>query len=210
MALTQIFAANERPSATKLNEKSIPVVSAVGDVSAPYVGQIVFSTSDSRLWRCTATTPTWVVFTGGPVWALSRTTAQSIPNSAWTTLNFTEDDVDSDNMHAANADTVVITKAGLYALAAKGSNVGNATGQRGCRLTLNGSADGNTIKGTSVIVNNVGASFTAAIPLPSVYKQLAVNDTLRVQQWQNSGGALNTSVASLGDQTLFTGTWLRD
>lgn len=210
MALTQVFAANERPSATKLNEKSIPVVSAVGDVTAPYVGQIVFSTSDVRLWRCTATTPTWVVFTGGPVWSLSRTLAQSIGNSAWTTNNFTEDDTDSDNMHAANADTVVITKAGLYAVTAKGSFVGNVTGQRGCRLTKNGTADANTIKGSSVIVNNVGATFTTAIPLPTVYPQLGVGDILRVQQWQNSGAALNTSVASLGDQTLFTGTWLRD
>lgn len=208
MALTQQIGAGIDLTAAMLNTQSIPVVSSTADIVAPFTGQIVFNTTDTALYRYTGSA--WVLFSGGPTWSLSRGTAQSIPNSAWTTLNFTEEDVDTGNMHAANADTIVITQPGLYGVTAKGSSTGSATGLRGCRLTLNGSADINTIKGSSVIVNNVGATFTTAIPLPTIYIQLLVNDVLRAQQWQNSGAALNTSVASLGDQTLFTGTWIRN
>jgi hypothetical protein len=208
MALTQVFAAGTKPTATKLNESSIPVVSSTVDISAPYTGQIVFSTTDTRLYRYTGSA--WRVFSGGPVWALSRGTVQSIPNIAWTTLNWTQDDVDTADMHPVNGDTVVINQAGLYAVTAKASFALNATGIRACRITLNGTADANTVKGSAFIMTVVSAGGIAAVSTPTLYIQCAVNDVLRAQAFQSSGAALNTSVASLGDQTLFTGTWLRD
>src|SRR4051794_29114146 len=121
MALTQVFTAGSRPSATKLNESSIPVVSSTSDISAPYTGQLVFSTTDTRLWRYTGST--WVVFTGGPTWALTHTTGQSIPNSAWTTMLWPDERVDTGGVHStsSNTDRVTITQAGLYSVSAKGS-----------------------------------------------------------------------------------------
>jgi hypothetical protein len=212
MALTQVFAAGEEPTATKMNAASIPVVSdPAADIAAPYVGQIVFSTTDVRLYRNIDNTSTgWRVFSGGPTWALSRGTVQSIPNIAWTTMNWTEEDVDTGNMHPANGDTVVINQAGLYAVTAKSSFALNATGIRACRITKNGTADANTVKGSAFIQTIVSAAGIAAVSTPTLYIQCAVNDVLRAQCFQSSGAALNTSVASLGDQTLFTGTWLRD
>lgn len=208
MALTQVFAAGTKPTATKLNESSIPVVSSTVDISAPYTGQLVFSTTDTRLYRYTGAA--WRVFSGGPVWALSRGTAQSIPNITWTTMNWTQDDVDTADMHPPNGDTVVINQAGLYAVTAKASFAINATGIRACRLTLNGTADANTVKGSAFIQTEISADGVAAVATPTLYIQCAVNDVLRAQCFQQSGVALNTSVASLGDQTIFTGTWLRD
>jgi hypothetical protein len=208
MALTQVFAAGTKPTATKLNESSIPVVSSTVDISAPYTGQVVFSTTDTRLYRYTGSA--WRVFSGGPVWALSRGTVQSIGNIAWTTMNWTQDDVDTADMHPPNGDTVVINQAGLYAVTAKASFALNATGIRACRLTLNGTADANTVKGSSFIQTEISADGIAAVSTPTLYIQCAVNDVLRAQCFQSSGAALNTSVASLGDQTIFTGTWLRD
>lgn len=208
MALTQQFAAGTTLTAQKLNESSLPVVSATSDIGAPFTGQIIFNTTDIRLYRYTGSA--WVVFTGGPTWSLTRDTAQSMANSVWTTMNWTIERVDTGNMHPVNGDTVVINQAGLYAISAKASYASNATGQRACRLTLNGTADADTIEGTSLIVNTAAGGLTASVATPTVYQQCALNDVIRAQGWQNSGAALNSSVASLGDRTLFTGTWLRD
>jgi hypothetical protein len=208
MSLTQQFTAGTTLTAQKLNESSVPVVSSTSDIGAPFAGQLVFNTTDTRLWRYTGSA--WVVFTGGPVWDLSRGTAQSIPNITWTTLNWTEEDADTGNMHPASGDTVVINQPGLFSTGAKSSHALNATGIRACRLTMNGTADANTIKGTSKIETIVSAAGIASAATPTKYVQCALNDVLRAQTFQSSGGALNTSVASLGDQPLFNGTWLRD
>jgi hypothetical protein len=210
LALTQVFTAGSYPPATTLNESSIPVVSATSDITSPYAGQLVFNTSDTRLWRYTGAT--WVVFSGGPTWALSRVTSYACANLAWTTVNWDFEDVDTADIHSTsiNLDAAKVNQPGLYAITAKGSFAPNATNLRGCRLTLNGTADANAIKGSSVITNNVGGTFTTAVPLPTVYVQLALNDVIRVQLWQNSGGSLNTSTSSAADYPLFTGTWLRD
>jgi len=208
MAVTQQFTAGTRLTASALNTSSIPVVSAVADIVTPFTGQIIFNTTDTRLWRYTGSA--WAIFTGGPAWALSRGTVQSIPNIAWTTLNWTEEDVDTGGMHPPNGDTVVINQAGLYAVTGKASFALNATGIRACRLTKNGTADANTVKGSSFIMTEISADGIAAVATPLLFIQCAVNDVLRVQCFQQSGAALNTSVSSLGDQTLFAGVWLRD
>lgn len=209
MALTQVFTAGSRPSATKLNESSIPVVSSTSDISAPYTGQIVFSTTDTRLWRFTGSV--WITFSGGPVWAFARTTAQSIANGTWTTVTWPTENIDTGNMHStvSNTDAVTINQAGVYSVSVKGGFAANSTGVRGARLLLNGTLDANAVQGATVLSlpNNIGP---AATPLPTVYLQLAVNDVLRVQVYQNSGGALNTAAIDPGDYPLFNGTWLRD
>lgn len=213
MALTQRFSSGLTPTATRMNEASIPVVSSTSDISDPYVGQIVFSTSDTRLWRCTNTTPTWVVFSGGPTWAIYRATAQSITHNTWTFVNFDSEDTDTGNMHSTVTNTfaVTINQAGLYALSGKGGFVSNNTGVRAVRLTRNG----NVINGSSVIVNATQGQVTS-MATPTCYVQCANSDVLGVQVWQQSGGgALNTSsgtvgMDSAGDFPIFTGTWLRD
>jgi hypothetical protein len=212
MALLARWAGGEVPSATKWNETSIPVVATTADISSPYTGQIVFATADTRLYRYTGTG--WAAYNFGPTWALTRTTSQSITDSSWTTNNmlWTDERVDTGNMHStsSNTDRVTITQAGLYSVTAKGSFAGNATGIRGTRLLLNGTADANVVEGATVLFPAIGTS-PVSVPLPTVYIQLAVNDILRVQVFQNSGGALNTPTSTApGDQPIFTGTWLRD
>lgn len=207
MALTQQFTAGSKLTAAQLNASSIPIVSSTSDIAAPFTGQVLFNTTDNCLYRYTGSA--WVLLLGGPTWALSRGTVQSIPNATWTTLNWTQEDVDTGNMHAANADTIVITQPGLYAITAKSSHAANSTGIRACRLTLNGTADANTIKGSAVIATVVNVAGIASVTTPTIYVQCVLNDVLRAQTFQSSGAALDTSVASLGDQVLFTGTWLR-
>lgn len=211
MALFNRYAGGEIPTATKMNETSIPVVATTADISAPYTGQIVYATSDGRLWRYTGTA--WAVFSGGPTWAIYRDTTQSINNNTWTFVNFTGEDTDTGGMHSVVTNTfaVTINQPGLYSISGKGAFTANATGQRAVRLVKNNVV----INGSSVIFNNVGASNVASAPTPTCYVQCAVNDVLGVQVWQQSGGALNTASGtvgtdSAGDFPLFTGTWLRD
>lgn len=216
MALFQRWAGGEQPSATKWNETSIPVVATTADISAPYTGQLVFATSDGRVWRYTGSA--WAVFTNGPTWAIYRAAAQTISNNTWTFVNFDSEDTDTGNMHSTSVNTfaVTINQPGLYAISGKGGFVANATGQRAVRLSRTPSGGSATvINGSSVIFNNVGASNVASAPTPTCYVQCALNDVLGVQVWQQSGGNLNTSSGtvgtdSAGDFPLFTGTWLRD
>lgn len=62
MALTQRWAAGEALSAEKLNTSSIPVVASTADITTPYAGQIIFSTTDSMLYRYTGSA--WVTYDG--------------------------------------------------------------------------------------------------------------------------------------------------
>lgn len=207
MALTQQFTAGSAPTAQKLNESSIPVVSSTVDISAPFTGQIIFNTTDTRMYRYTGSA--WVVFTGGPTWSLSRTTGQPIPTSAWTTMAWTLESVDLGNQHAANAAEIVITQPGLLAISTKVSFAANAAGQRAGRVTLNGTADANTIRGSATLTNATGGGHATGLTLPTLYQQVVTGDVLRVQCWQNGAASLDTG-SSIGDEPLFNGTWLRD
>lgn len=215
MALLQRYAGGEQPSATKMNETSIPVVTTVADITAPYTGQIVFATADTRLYRCTnAFGPTWVKFSGGPVWNIFRSTAQTIGNTAWTFVNWDDeaDGVDTDNMHSTSVNpfAVTISTPGLYAITAKngmapvGAPAANAI--RGVRVNKNGGV----VKGSSVLTPVGGSTFTTVAVTPTLFVQCALNDVIGVEVFHNHGANLATSTASAADYPLFTGTWLRD
>jgi hypothetical protein len=210
MALFQRWTGGEQPTATKWNETSIPVVATTADISSPYIGQIVFATTDTRLYRYSGAG--WVTFSGGPVWSLSRGAAQSIPNTTWTLVNWDTDDVDTDNMHdiAVNPFAVRTSKPGLYAVTAKNgmAPVGApaAGAIRGVRVYHNAV----TVKGSSVLAPVGGSTFTTVAVTPTLFIQCALNDVLGVEVFHNNGAALSTSTASAADYPLFTGTWLRD
>jgi ABC-type sugar transport system substrate-binding protein len=209
MALTQVFTAGSRPTATKLNESSIPVVTANSDIASPYAGQMIFNSTNKKLYRYSGSA--WVVYVGGPTWNLLRTTAQTItPASTHVLIAWNSEVNDSDNMHATNATTVVITQAGLYAVAAKVSFTGGSGGtntQRASHLEQNGSE----VQGSTVIVAPQSGGTTTVI-LPTMYIQCAVGDTLAVSGYHNAATATSpaTGAGSVGDYCLFTGAWLHD
>jgi Tfp pilus assembly protein PilW len=205
MALTQQFQAGTDLTATKLNESSIPVVSSTSDISAPFAGQIIFNTTDTRLYRYTGST--WVVFTGGPTWSLTRNSAQAMATNGHRTILWNNELTDTGNMHSnvTNPGRVTINQAGLYAVAAKGTWEPNATGVRGVKLALNGVG----LEGSAVI-NAPVSGFATAVVMPTLYVQCIVGDYLEFQQYHNNGGSLNTATGSSEDYPVFAGTWLRD
>lgn len=204
MALTQVFTAGSAVTATKLNESSVPVVTSVGDITAPYVGQIVFNTTDTRLYRCTnAAIPTWSAFTSGPIVSVTNSVNQSITNNSYVAANFDTELVDTDGTHStvSNTDRLTIVKAGLYMVMPKTHFIANATGQRACRLTLNGSV----VAGSVTVANNNGTQGVSVLG-PTQFLQLVAGDILRMEVWQNSGAALSTEAGS----PLFSAVWQRD
>lgn len=207
MALTQVFTAGAFPSATKLNESSIPVVSATSDISAPYTGQVVFNTTDSRLYRYTGSA--WTSFTSGPICSVTNVAGQSIANNPnpYVSQLFDTELIDTDNMHSTstNTDRLTVVKAGVYMIVPKAHFIGNATGQRAVRLTLNGTTNAEVVAGSTTVANNAGSQGTSIVA-PTQFLQLAVGDVIRMQVWQNSGGALNTESGS----PLLSMVWLRD
>lgn len=213
MALTQQFASGEDLTAAKLNASSIPVVSSTADITTPFTGQIVFNTTDTRLYRYTGSA--WRKFSGGPVWSLARNTTQSITVAAThQDVLWNQEDVDTDGVHSlvSNTDRVTITQDGLYGIAARtsftGGDVSTASlSRRASRITLNGSE----VTGGLVVAVAAASTFSTTVVIPTLYLQLVVGDILRCSLWAGGLGAGCTSAAgSVGDYPVFTGTWLRD
>lgn len=200
MALTQQFTAGQILTASALNQSSIPVVSSTSDITSPFTGQVIFNTTDTRLWRYTGSA--WAKFSGGPVWDLTHNGALTIPTSSFTDIPWDTERVDTDNMHAANSVNVIITTPGLYQVNAGVRISANATGQRSLAMYLNGVS----VAPANVVWNSVGAAFATAAFAPPQYLQLAAGDQLKVAAWQNSGGNLSLQAG----YSQFAGLWLRD
>lgn len=209
MALFARYAGAETPTATKMNETSIPVVATTADISVPYTGQIVFATANNRTYRYTGSA--WAMFSAGPIWSLARQTNQAITSGLWTFVNWDLEISDPDNMHnnAVNPFAVTISTAGLYAVTGKNAMSAftpGATEIRGARVTQNGVAQ----TGGSVLMPAAGNTFTTVAATPTLYLQCAVNDVIGLEIFHNRGSSLSTSTASAADYPLFTGVWLRD
>lgn len=124
---------------------------------------------------------------------VSRVAVQSIPNNAWTAVDWTAD-VDLGAMHdnvTANSN-VYVRRDGNYRSTWGVVFAANATGQRGVRILK----DGSVIPGTTVLVNAASAGETAlstSWPL-----EMSTGANLRIEVFQNSGGALNLQTTSGG------------
>lgn len=124
---------------------------------------------------------------------VSRVAVQSIPDNAWTAVNWTAE-VDLGAMHStsSNTDQVLARRAGVYSSRWGAAFAANVTGQRGMRISRNGTV----IPGTTVLAGAAAAGETA---LQTAWTStLDPSDILRVEVFQNSGGALNLQTTSGG------------
>lgn len=213
MALTQKWVTPVVVTAAKLNTDSIPVVSSPSDISGgfgPYVGQIIFNTTDNMLYRYDGSS--WVAFcaTGGNTAATRHEIryeqktgqAQSIPNVTDTKVQFptvvtTSNDVTVSG--TGNTDYTV-QRAGVWLITASIRFVAGSTGERHLFL----SAATNRVAGDSS--GNVG---TAPISLSvATVMRLASGDNVYAGCYQSNGGALSTDVG-FGSSNHISLTWLR-
>lgn len=128
---------------------------------------------------------------------ITRAAAQSINNTAFTQITFDTELSDNDGMFAASSTTVTIQHDGYY-LVVYGVDWGNsATGTRVANVLQNGTAvpAGGLELPTPATGNCV---FTGSTVITAV-----TSDTVKLEVWQNSGGALNVDKARLAVVRLF-------
>lgn len=115
-------------------------------------------------------------------------TTQSVANATWTAAAFNSEILDTSNLHdtATNTDRINVPRTGKYRITAQAEFAGNATGYRQARITVNGSA---LARSTKIIPNN-GASLEAQAGI-EIYALLTAGDIVRLEAYQDSGGALN-------------------
>jgi hypothetical protein len=121
---------------------------------------------------------------------VSRLAAQSIPDDTWTTVEWTAE-VDLGAMHPTDDAVVYARRAGTFRSTWGAVFAANATGQRGVRILLEGSP----IPGTTVLVD---ASAGVTSLQTSWSSTMDAGDSLRLQVFQDSGGALDLQTTSGG------------
>lgn len=146
---------------------------------------------------------------GRPQWAGRQTgTAQSIPTTSWTPVQFNTDDQNVGNGHSTitNNTQFVAPQTGWYWVSANVGVNGNATGIRAVLLQVNGNTAARRYK------VQVPAASTFDTPLHTGGKVfLATGQYVEVLVFQNSGGALTiANVAGTDADAIATAEWRSD
>lgn len=113
---------------------------------------------------------------------------QSIPNAVLTTLTYTTEDSDTDNMINLGVSNTLVTvqTAGHYLVIGEVEYASNATGERSLRVSWSGGPGG--LNKTVGAVNGAVTRLIIAEHINATVGQTFVLNTL-----QNSGGALNST-----------------
>lgn len=119
----------------------------------------------------------------------------SLTNNAWTPVTWAgagHEDYDTANFHdpSTNTDRLTIPSNGSYQLSGKGAITANGTGVRGTRWTRNGTV----IPGTVTIDLPPGAGTVCRMPAVTTTVVCTAGDIVRFELFQDSGGAIDTSV----------------
>lgn len=127
-----------------------------------------------------------------------KTTNQSISDATATSIDFNTEadswDVNALHDTSTNHEKIVLDQDGYYMVVANVTFASNATGNRRLYVELNGKDGG----GTSLAQSNSRADTGAAHGLTStLMRHFVSGDTLACTVYQDSGGALNATSASL-------------
>lgn len=134
---------------------------------------------------------------------------QSLTGSTWTSLLLSVEDFDDDpdgvGGHSTSVNTSRYTAryAGWYRVGGGVGFASNATGNRACRWSVNGTL----VDGSPTIMAAVNGLASVA-PSRSILIFLNVGDYLEIQGYQSSGGALLTTIVG-GDTTSVSVSWER-
>lgn len=139
---------------------------------------------------------------------LRQTVGQSIANGTFVPLTFTTEDYDSANGHSTSSNTsrYTATVAGRYELSGCVTWAANATGQRAAQWFKNG---------TVINASQVGYPASAATERQYPARTMTVflngtTDYVELAGYQDSGGALSTSVAFAWVQSIMVVKWIAE
>lgn len=141
-------------------------------------------------------------FANPPMFRMYQSVAQSVPNGADTQLTMDVSDYDTDSGRAVTTPWAYTIPAGMTArwtFSAAVLYAGNATGTRVTSIRKNGVVlpDGGITAGAGA---SVAHGYLATVTVP-----VAAGDVISVWTWQNSGGALSTSVSTASGLSYFEG-----
>ena len=132
-----------------------------------------------------------------PVFRLTASSAQSVPNATLTAWSASSGTVTVDNYTGSSAAAYVVQRDGLYLFHATAAWAANATGVRLAGATINGT----TYWGPAYKAASTGTTNCTKTQIFS----LRAGDTVALALYQSSGGALALATS---DQTRFFLTWL--
>lgn len=136
---------------------------------------------------------------------LTQGTVQSVANSTWTATNFDQSVFDSYGGHSnvTNNTRYTAQVPGWYMVFGCVSFAGNATGNRGCAVAKNGTR----VQGACGFVPTIPVGNSPTTPSPPCIVFMNVGDYVEIQNYQTSGGALNTNSNADLDSSM-TVMWL--
>jgi hypothetical protein len=119
---------------------------------------------------------------------------QSIPNNAWTVVNWSTH-VDDGAMHdtASNNSNVLVRRAGTYIFQFGVVFAPNGAGQRGARILQNGVV----VPGTTIL-NWPAAGGQTSVFTSTIRRLLDAGDSFRLEVFQDSGSTVNLQTTSAG------------
>lgn len=182
MAVTGQFAAGSDLTAASLNSSSIPVVSATSDILAPFTGQIVFNTTDNKLYRYTA--GSWVKLTAFARYERTGATPQTQTTNTDMVMQFPTTVTSSPDVVATGTGNSVFTvQPGLWIMTAA-ARFSAATPTREMNI-----AAGSTTWSTNNIISASGSSsFNCG---ETTILDCSVATAVTVGTWQSSGGSID-------------------
>lgn len=142
-------------------------------------------------------------FRNRPTCQISATASTTAATSAYTIAVMATTDIDTDSMADLANNRIIIKTAGVYRVTANAFWGSNATG---VRYTAIRDAAGAVGTGTILALSSTpgGTSGTGALTTKLV--RFAVNDTLRLELWQNSGASLATGTPQ--NLTFVSAEWV--
>lgn len=140
-----------------------------------------------------------------PIAQMRQTSSQSTTSDNFTAIQFQAEDVDNYNGHdnSTNNTRYTCKVAGWYRLSGKVGWAANATGRRAAQWFKNGSA----LNASQTAIIATSAS-DVEHPAVSMLVSLAVDDYVELHGFQESGGALSTTVTTAQVQSIMTVEWV--
>ena len=128
-----------------------------------------------------------------PLAVLRNTVSQTVSSATWASLLMNTEDADTAGGHSTSSNTSRYTAVypGWYRHSGLYSPAANATGRRGTRWAVNGTA----VASSQAMVQATSASETSVTAITKLIF-LAVNDYSELQAFQESGGSLGTKTTS--------------
>lgn len=148
---------------------------------------------DAKLSRTAAgvLTATGKLIGNAPGAIASRATAQALPDSAATVVQFPTELFDNDGMFAPGGSGLTVVTPGVYTVKGGVSLSGNTAGIRVMEFTLNGAIVGGPSEGVP-FASAGDTRLSGSVDLVCV-----ANDVIRIQAFQNNGNPQNINAARL-------------